>query len=39
LEDLGVDGRLMLEKILEKQGEKIWIGFMWIKVGFNDGLL
>jgi hypothetical protein len=27
-EDLGVDGRIILELIFEKQGGKLWAGFI-----------
>jgi hypothetical protein len=30
LEDLGVDGRITLEYILDKQVGKVWIGFVWL---------
>jgi len=29
LEDLGVDGKIILEGILGKQGVKVWTGFIW----------
>jgi len=28
LEDLDVDGKIMLEKILDKQDGKVWTGFI-----------
>jgi hypothetical protein len=31
--DLGIDGRIILERILEKQGRKLWTGFMWLRTG------
>jgi len=39
LEDLGVDGKIILEWILEKQGAKVWTKCIWIRVGTNGGLL
>jgi hypothetical protein len=38
-EDLGVDGRIVLEQVLEKQGLDVWTGFTWLRTGTNDGLL
>jgi len=29
----------MLEWILGKEGGKVWTGFIWLKIGTNDGLL
>jgi hypothetical protein len=31
LEDLDVNGRIMLEWILEKQGGKVWTALIWLK--------
>jgi len=39
LEDIGVDGRTILEWILEKQDWKVWTGFMWLRTGTSDGIL
>jgi hypothetical protein len=33
LEDLGVDGRIILECILRKQGEKVWTRCLWFRIG------
>jgi hypothetical protein len=38
-EDLGVDGMIILEWMLEKRGGKLWIGFVWLRTGTSDGLL
>jgi hypothetical protein len=38
-EDLGVDGKIVLELILRKCGRKVWSGFIWLRIGTNDGLL
>jgi hypothetical protein len=32
-EDLGVDGRTILEWFLERQSGELWTGFTWLKVG------
>jgi len=28
-EDRGIDGKIILESILEKEGGKVWNGFSW----------
>jgi hypothetical protein len=38
-EDLGVDGWIILEWILRKQGGKVQTGFVWLKVVTFGGLL
>jgi len=35
LEDLGVDGRI----ILEIKDEKVWAGFIWLRIETSSGLL
>jgi hypothetical protein len=37
-EDICVGGKIILEWILEEQGEK-WIGFIWLRIGTNGRLL
>jgi hypothetical protein len=37
-EDLDLDGRIILEWILEKQGE-VWTGFIWLRIEANGGVL
>jgi hypothetical protein len=37
LEDLVVDGRLMLKWALKKWGVRAWSGFIWRRIGTNDG--
>jgi len=32
LEDLGVDGKVILEWICGKQGENMWAGLMWLRM-------
>jgi hypothetical protein len=31
-EDLGVDGRIILEWILQKQSGKVWTGLIWLRI-------
>jgi hypothetical protein len=38
-EELGVDGRRILEWILGKQGGKVWTGFIWFRIGIVGWLL
>jgi len=38
LEDLVIDGRMILEWILGKQGWKVWTGFIWLRMGTSGGL-
>jgi len=38
-EDLGVDGREILQWILGKQGGKVWTGCIWFRIGTSGGLL
>jgi hypothetical protein len=39
LEDLDVDGRIILEWILGKEVGKAWTGAIWLRIGTGDGLL
>jgi hypothetical protein len=39
LEDLGVDGRIILRCVLKKKGVRVWTGFIWLKIGISGGLL
>jgi hypothetical protein len=32
-QDLGIDGRIVLEFIVEKCGGKLWTGFIWLRRG------
>jgi hypothetical protein len=38
-EELSIDGRIVLEWILEKHDEKVWPGFIWLSIGTSGGLL
>jgi hypothetical protein len=37
LGDLRVDGRIILEWILEKQAEKLWTGLLWLMMMTSIG--
>jgi hypothetical protein len=37
--DLGVDGKIILQWILGTHGEKLWSGFIWLRIGVIGGLL
>jgi hypothetical protein len=39
LEDLSVDGRVIIKLILTKQGVRVWTGFIWFREGSIGGLL
>jgi hypothetical protein len=39
LEDLGIDGRIILKCISGKWGWKVWIEFIWLRIGTSGGLL
>jgi uncharacterized sporulation protein YeaH/YhbH (DUF444 family) len=34
-EDLGVDGRMTLKRTLNKQDERVWASFVWLRRGTN----
>jgi len=38
-EDLGTNGKIILEWILGKQGGKVWTGCTWLRIGTSGGLL
>jgi hypothetical protein len=38
-EDLGVDGKKILQYILEKQDGEAWTGFIWLRIVSSGGLL
>jgi hypothetical protein len=39
LEDLGVDGKIILGWILRKQDGRVWTGFIWLSIGTSVGPL
>jgi len=39
LEDLGVDGRIILRWILRKWDVGVWIGSSWLRIGTGGGHL
>jgi hypothetical protein len=39
LEDVGVDGRILLQWILEKSVGMVWTGFIWLRIGTSGRLL
>jgi hypothetical protein len=38
-EDLGIDGKIILEWMLGKQDEKAWTGCIWFRIGTNGQAL
>jgi len=38
-EDLDIDGRIILERILGKYGGDVWTGFIWFRIRTNGKLL
>jgi hypothetical protein len=39
LEDLVVDGGIILKCIFKKWNGGVWTGLIWLKIGTGDGLL
>jgi hypothetical protein len=39
LENLSVDGKIILKWILGKQGRKLWIECTWLRIGASGGFL
>jgi hypothetical protein len=39
LEDLDVDGRIILQLIFKKWTGRAWTGFIWLRIGTGGGLL
>jgi hypothetical protein len=38
-EDLGVDGKIIIEWIFGEYNGKLWPGFMWLRIGTSGRLL
>jgi hypothetical protein len=38
-EDLGIDGKIILEWILGKEGGIVWTGCVWLWIGTSGGFL
>jgi hypothetical protein len=38
-EDLGIDGRIILEGILGKEGGRLWHIFICLRIGTSGGIL
>jgi hypothetical protein len=38
-EDLGMDGKIILEWTLGKQGGKVWTAFIWLRIETRGRLL
>jgi hypothetical protein len=36
-EDLGIEGKIIFECILEKQSVKLWTGCFWLRIGTGGG--
>jgi hypothetical protein len=39
VEDLSVDGRIILQLILKEQDGSVWTGFVWFMVGNSGGIV
>jgi hypothetical protein len=39
LEDLGIEEMIILKFILRNWGLRVWIGFIWLRIWTNGGLL
>ena len=36
LEDLRIDGRIILKLLLKNREERLWTGFVWMRLDFSD---
>jgi hypothetical protein len=39
LEDLGMEGRIIIKCLLGRWDEKAWTGFIWVRIETSGGLL
>jgi hypothetical protein len=39
LENLGTDGKITLKYVLRAQGDSVWTGFIWLRIGTGGGPL
>jgi hypothetical protein len=39
LEDVGVDGRIILKGVFRKWNEEAWAGLIWLRIGTGGGRL
>jgi hypothetical protein len=37
-EDLDIDKRTVIKWVLRKSDERLWTGFVWLRMGTGDGL-
>jgi hypothetical protein len=39
LEEMCVDGRIVLKSFLKKEDDRVWTGLIWLRIGVIGGLL